>query len=194
MKKAPLKVGFDLDGVILYNPARIARPIVALIKKKLLKKKKLKFYVPDSPHEKFLWRIFHWSSLFIAPGFKEVKPLADKKHIEPYIITARFDFLKHDFHKWIQRGKIDTYFKAWFHNSKNEQPHLFKERMIRELDLDVFIEDNYDIVNHLHKVFPDKEIIWVYNLLDRQVDYENRSPHLKHAIGRVKKLIDERKK
>ena len=118
--------------------------------------------------------------------------MADKKQIEPYIITARFDFLKDDFHTWIRRGKIDKYFKAWYHNAKNEQPHLFKERMIRELDLDVFIEDNLDIVNHLHKMFPKKEIIWVYNLLDRQVEYENRSPHLKHAIERVKKIINER--
>ena len=33
--KKPLKVGFDLDGVLLYNPARLIRPLMTALKKKL---------------------------------------------------------------------------------------------------------------------------------------------------------------
>lgn len=190
--KKPLKVGFDLDGVILYNPARIMRPVVALIKKALLKKKKLKFYVPENPREKLLWKLFHKSSLFTASGFEEVEKMVNKKDIEAYIITARYDFLKDDFHAWLKGKKADKYLKAYFHNEKNEQPHIYKERKLRELDLDVFVEDNLDIVRHLKKTFPDKHIIWIYNILDSKVDYPHRSPHLRHAIEVIKEKINAR--
>ncbi|MCX7996613.1 MAG: hypothetical protein N2691_02515 [Patescibacteria group bacterium] len=192
MKQAPLRVGFDLDGVILYNPARIIRPIVAAVKRKLLKKKKLKFYVPQSPQERFIWRLFHKSSLFIAPGFSEIRPLVDSRKIEAYIVTARYDFLKEDFHSWLRKSGCQEYFHGWFHNKDDEQPHLYKEAMVRKLGLDIFIEDNLDIVRHLAKSFPDKHIIWIYNLLDSAVDYPHRFPHLRRAMEFVKKIANER--
>ncbi len=106
MKKAqPLRVGFDLDGVILYNPARIVRPIIAIIKRILLHKKGLKFYYPKSDWEKQIWRVFHWSSFIAAPGLSELIKLAESGEIEAYIITARFDYLKDDFHGWIKKLK-----------------------------------------------------------------------------------------
>lgn len=192
MAKKPLKVGFDLDGVILYNPARIARPLVALIKSVLLKKKKLKFYVPETENEKMLWRLFHKSSLFTAGGFDEIEKMVKNGDIEAYIVTARYDFLKDDFHEWLKNKKADRYLKAWFHNEKNDQPHLYKEKKLKELDLDVFVEDNLDIVKHLTKIFPKKRVIWIYNILDRNVVYPHRSPSLKHAIQVIKKIVNER--
>lgn len=191
MKRKPLKVGFDLDGVILYNPARIMRPAVALVKDLILKKKKLKFYIPQTPQERYMWHLFHKSSLFIAPGFSEIRTLAEKGIIEPYIITARYSFLKPDLDKWLKKADAYSYFKACIHNEKDEQPHLYKERMMRELKLDVFIEDNLDIVLHLAKSLPDKKIIWVYNLLDINKDYPLKVPHLKKGIEIIKSFADE---
>ncbi|MFW5703478.1 MAG: hypothetical protein ACOCXQ_01465 [Patescibacteria group bacterium] len=181
-----LRVGFDLDGVILYNPARIIRPLVALFKKKFLKKRQYKFYVPQSKPEQLLWDIFHKSSLFVAEGFTEIEHLAKQKKIDPYIITARYDFLKKDFDLWIKKMRADTYCVDCIHNKENNQPHLYKEEMIRKLDLDVFVEDNLDIVLHLKKKFPDKTIIWIYNILDRNKPYEPKFPTLNKAITYIK--------
>ena len=192
MKKGPLRVGFDLDGVILYNPARIARPIVAVIKRFLLKKKKLKFYVPQSKWERLMWHWFHKSSLFVASGFDEVRTLAKENVIEPYIITARYSFLKEDFEKWLNKMKTVEYIKKSIHNQFDDQPHLYKEKMVREHNLDVFIEDNLDIVKHLAATFPDKVIIWVYNIMDKNVDYPYKVPSLKEGIKMIKKIAAER--
>lgn len=187
--RRPLRVGFDLDGVILYNPARVVRPLVALIKKNLLKKKKLKFYVPQSKHERLLWRVFHWSSLFISPGFREIEEMVRRGEIEAYLVTARYSFLEKDFNHWLERSGAKKFFKAWYHNEHDNQPHLYKEDKVRSLNLDVFVEDNLDIVKHLHKTFPDRHVIWIYNVLDRNVDYPHRSPHLKDAIEVIKKKV-----
>ena len=102
-----LKVGFDLDGVILYNQARIIRPIVCLLKKKhLLKRKQLQFFVPKTKLQEFMWYLFHKSSIFAAPGLNEVRQLVKAGKIEAYIVTGRFSHLKNDFERWQKKINI----------------------------------------------------------------------------------------
>jgi len=186
--KLTLRVGFDLDGVILYNPARIARPLIAQFKKIFLHKKKLGFYYPKSPFEKKLWSFFHRSSIFIAPGFSEIKKLTRQNKIKAYIITARFDFMKVDFQKWVKKNNIQQVFINCFHNQDDEQPHLLKEKMIKKLDLDIYVEDNWDIVQYLNKKFPDKKIYWIYNICDRANNYPYKFPTLQKAVDQIKKI------
>ncbi|OIP85206.1 hypothetical protein AUK04_01480 [Candidatus Roizmanbacteria bacterium CG2_30_33_16] len=191
MPKKILKVGFDLDGVILYNPARIVRPITSVIKRVLLHKKGLIFYYPKSHWEKTFWRILHLSSFITAPGLSDLVDLAKSGKIEAYIITARFDFLKNDFHSWIKKINGDKFLKGYYHNSKNEQPHIFKEKMIKKLNLDIYVEDNWDIVNYLEKKnFEDgnkqRKIVWIYNFFDRQIKYKDRFPILRSAIKMIR--------
>lgn len=186
MKSTIPRVGFDLDGVILYNPARIIRPFIATFKRLVLKKKKIKFYVPQGRQEQQLFRLFHKSSIFIAPGLNDVRHLVNENKIEAYLITARFDFLKADTQAWLSRIKADTIFKNWYWNANNEQPHLFKTRKCQELKLDVFIEDNWDIVNYSASLRQKKQLkttlYWIYNLFDRQLDYPYKFPYLKKAV------------
>lgn len=184
MAKKPLKVGFDLDGVLLYNPARIARHPVEIFKRAFFPKRLHKFYIPSSEAEKLMWRVFHWSSLFIAPGFAEIKKLSREGKIEPYIVTARFDFLEPDFNNWIKKMRIHDSFKGTFLNKKNEQPHIFKEKVVKKLGLDIFIDDNWDIVEHLSKTTPAKTF-WIYNIFDRKIDYPHRFPSLKRVVDEI---------
>lgn len=177
----PIRVGFDLDGVILYNPARLARTIVKNFKRKFIPKRENTFYVPGTKPEQFLWEIFHWSSLFIAPGFEDIKKLAQQGIIEPYIVTARFGFMHKSYLNWLKKMKIHHDFKGAYMNTHNEQPHIYKEKMIKRLKLDYFVEDNWDIVSHLSKKTPAK-VFWVYNLFDRKIDYKRKVPSLAQAI------------
>ncbi len=199
----PLRVGFDLDGVLLYNPARIIRPIVAIFKNIFVKKKRHTFIIPKSPLQQKVWSLLHLSSMFIAPGFQDVKKLIEEGKIEAYIITARYSFLKDDFVKWQKKMNAQKYFKACYSNENDEQPHLFKERMIKELDLDLFIEDNWDIVSHLHnnmslkngETDPTKlkpKIFWIYNIMDRNIEHPFKYPYLKKAVKELQKMVHER--
>lgn len=179
MKKQILKVGFDLDGVLLYNPARIARPIISLIKRFFIKKKNLRFYAPKTFFGKQLWRFFHKSSIFIAPGLEDVKKLIQTKKIKAYIITARYSYLKNDLEIWLKKMKINQYFSGIYYNQKDEQPHIFKERMIKKLGIDIFVEDNLDIVEYLN---PEFKVLWIYNIFDRNYIYKNKFSSLKKVI------------
>jgi len=127
MANRPLRVGFDLDGVILYNPTRIFRSPITLIKKIFFKKRQLKFFIPQTSLGKFFFRLFHYSSLFAADGLKDVKKLIQENNIKAYLISARFDFLKNDFDEWVKKIDSEGDFSGYFYNKDNEQPHVFKE-------------------------------------------------------------------
>ncbi|OGK14219.1 hypothetical protein A3H80_00775 [Candidatus Roizmanbacteria bacterium RIFCSPLOWO2_02_FULL_37_19] len=185
INKRPLRVGFDLDGVLLYNPARIARHPITIVKRLFFPKRLHTFYVPQSEIEKLMWRVFHWSSLFIAPGFNQIKEMSHKGLIEPYIVTARFDFLEPDFNTWIRRMRINDSFKGIYLNKQNQQPHIFKEQIVKELKLDIFVEDNWDIIQHLTQTTKAKTF-WIYNIFDRGIQYEYKFPTLKKAVEKIK--------
>jgi hypothetical protein len=187
-KKKPLKVGFDLDGVILYNPARIVRPILALFRKVFLHKKKTAFYIPRTRWEKLFWLLVHKSSLFVAPGVSRLQELIKEGKIEAYIITGRYDSLKTDFDKWMEKIEAEKYFKAYIHNAKEEQPFVFKKRMINKFQLDVFVEDNWDIIqllNNDHQL--STKIFWINNALDKGLDYKYKFPNLSRAVEFLEK-------
>jgi hypothetical protein len=194
MKRKKLRVGFDLDGVLLYNPARIVRPIIALMKKKkvLIDRNELEFYVPEPGIGQFFWELLHKSSMWVAPGFEQIEELKNQKLIEPYLITGRFGHLKKDYLKWKQKMGAEDLFVNCYMNGRNEQPHLFKERMIKELKLDVFIEDNWDIVQYLDQTFGQKQdyqdlvkIIWLSNILDFKINYHAKANNLKQALSLI---------
>ena len=188
MKKQPLRVGFDLDGVILYNPVRIVRPIIAFFKNVFLHKKELIFYYPKSPVSQWFWKLFHKSSIFISPGVNDLKMLVKQKKIKAYIVTARYDFLGSELKQWVKKNKFNSIFSGIYYNSQNKQPHFFKENMIKKLDLDVFVEDNWDIVDYLsNSIIKTRcSIYWIYNIFDRGKHFPNKFPFLQKAVYHIK--------
>lgn len=180
-RPSPLRVGFDMDGVLLYNPTRVIRPLVSFIKRIFLHKKKLRFYYPKTNYEKIFWRLVHKSSFINAQGIHEITRLVNDGEIEAYLITARYNFLGSTVEGWVKKNKLEKTFKGVFYNSKDEQPHEFKERMIKMLNLDIYVEDNFDIVNYLAKK-TSSEIFWIYNILDKETPFPKKFPHLKNVI------------
>ena len=194
MKKQILKIGFDLDGVLLYNPARIIRPIMSFIKKNILKRDLNKFYYPKNKIEKLIWWFLHKSSLWPAPGINEILSLIKQKKIQAYIVSARYELLESDFSRWHKIIDPNKLFSGYFYNNKNDQPQMFKEKMINKLKLNVFVEDNWDIINYLNlklKIRNSKiKIFWIYNLLDRNKPFPNKFPDLNLVIIKIKELIE----
>ena len=187
----PLRIGFDLDGVLLYNPARIFRPLTVTLKQLLPKKKlnnSVNFYYPKSHPEKILWRLVHWSSLFIAQGVEKIDDLVKKKKIKAYIVTSRYDCLKTDFDQWIKKLNKDITFAAVYHNKNDLQPHIFKEEKIKQLKLDYFIEDNFDIVQHINKT-TNARCIWITNLFDQSLDYKPKFLSLQKAMDYIENHV-----
>ncbi len=183
-KTPPFKVGFDFDGVVIYNPMRVLRPFASFIKKKnWVKRKELEFFVPEKNWEKFLWYLAHQSSLFPAKGWKTIKKLKQLGVIDPYLVTGRNTFLKQDLKSKFYLFGLNKVFETFYITETNEQPHLFKERVIKQLKLDFFVEDNWDIVNYLTRCSLPAKVIWVTNFVDGQkIDYPYKVKNLEEAL------------
>lgn len=169
-----LKVGFDLDGVILYNPIRILRPFahrfLKPLKAKVLHQKKESFFYPDTPLEKFLWRLIHKTSFRVNNGYDDLKKLAKNKKIELYLITGRYGLLLADYEDWLKKIDAKKVFKKCYINSENLQPDNFKGTMIKKLKLDIYVEDNWDIIEKLNH-HTGANILWITNIIDKSIPY-----------------------
>lgn len=150
MATRTLRVGFDFDGVIAYNPLRVLRAPAMAMRKFLGYNHQLRFPVPKEKTWRFLWNMAHETSFFPAYGFSELKKLLEEQRIEGYIVTGRYSFLEKSLNNWLKKHGVEGLFKEIHLNKENEQPHLFKERMLKRLNLDYFVEDNWDIVNYLN--------------------------------------------
>ncbi len=190
MSKKKVRIGVDFDGVLAYNPFRVIRYPVSVIKK-LMGKRELKFFYPRNHWQRIFWQIVHESSIFPAKGTKLLKKLYQKGNCELHLITARFSFLDHRLYRWLEKNKLREIFQSININKKDEQPHIFKEKAIKRLKLHYYIEDNLDIVRYINQKSKNKnqktKIFWIYNILDRNVDYQNKFPYLEKAL---KALVD----
>lgn len=180
--KQVVRVGIDFDGVIAYNPLRIMRPIIVAIKRNIFGVKKLKFIYPTASWQQFMWKVLHESSVFPAKGIPLLKQLARENIIEAHLVTGRYSFLDDNLMKWLIKHDLKTIFKSININKLDEQPHLFKEQTIKKLHLDAFIEDNWDIAHYLSKNKKLK-VYWIYNILDRTIPYQRKSPFIEHALS-----------
>ena len=183
-----LKVGFDMDGVILYNPIRFVRPIAKLLKPLksfFLKQKSESFYFPNSKIEQFLFYLLHKTSFRPDFALKDIRKLVENKQIEAYIVTGRYSFLKKDYENWLRKINSDLIFENCYQNKNDLQPNEFKEKMIKKLNLDIYVEDNWDIVQKL-KSSPERnrriKVFWITNFLDKNIPYKYKYNNLKEVL------------
>lgn len=177
-----LRVGFDLDGVLLYNPIRTFRPIAAFLKPYILKKSTNNFYFPRTKIEQIFWRLLHLTSFCIAPGVTEIGKLVEQKKIKAYIITSRYSFLSQEFFWWMKKFNANKYFSGYYYNKNNKQPNEFKKDMIKKLKLDIFVEDNFGVIQKLNGDIKKIKVFWITNWFDMKIKYQYKFGSLKEVI------------
>lgn len=186
-KKQIIRIGLDFDGVVAYNPLRIIRAPITFIKRHILKKHRTEFYIPTSPLMKFLFWLPHQWSFFPGKGMGYLKQLVQEGRVEAYIVSGRYGYLDAQIPTWLQQRGLQNVFTAIYANEHNEQPHLFKERMLNKLHLDYFIEDNLDIVEYLVTKTKTK-IYWIYNIFDKKHVFVHKYPSPKDALLGIKSV------
>lgn len=144
------KIAFDLDGVIIDKPP--------LIPKKLLErmfrgknKNGLHYRFPRSKLEQKIRKISHFYLLRppIRQNIEFIRRLAQDEKYELYAVSGRYSFLEKETDIWLEKRKIKSLFKKIFINLKNEQPHLFKERILGEIRPDIFVDDDGPLTDYL---------------------------------------------
>lgn len=139
--------------------------------------------MPKNKWHKIVWAIIFGPSVFPEKGATQINDLSAKK----FLITGRFDFLEVSMMKWLGQQNLITCFEKIFVNREKRQPHEFKAEHINKLKLNYYIEDNWDAVEFLSRKCPNATILWIYNIVDRKIDYKYKFPHLESVINYVRK-------
>ena len=161
-KKKIIKIGIDLDGVIINKPFFIPKTLIEwLYRARHNHGKKYRF--PKSKIEVWLRKASHY--WLLRPPMKKnlqaIREMAKKKNIQIYIISGRYNFLKEKTKQWSKKHKINGLFKNIFLNTKNQQPHLFKEKMAKKLGLGYYFDDDPITVNYLKKKIKKTKILLI---------------------------------
>jgi len=186
--KKPIVAGFDFDGVIAYNPARLARKPIAFFKRNVLGMRRVRFFVPKTPIEKAFWSLAHETSMFPSMGSSQLKHLVREGKVEAHLLTSRFGFLEPNLLRFLRFWGLADVFTTITLNHHEEQPHEFKARMVKKNKFAYFVEDNWDIVSHLRKQKLKTEVHWIYNLFDRTKEYPYKYPYLAKSLERIVSL------
>lgn len=158
-----MKIGFDLDRIFIDFPPFVPPQIINWLYKDHCQKE-LSYSIPKSPISKVIRRASHISPL--RPPIKEnIKTLLQillKPDLKLYLISSRYQFLENLTYKLLHKYDLMTPFAKIFLNTSNEQPHLFKEKILKKLKLDLFIDDDLDLLRYLQTKNLKTKLLW-YN-------------------------------
>jgi len=149
-----MNVGFDLDKIFINLPPLVPTKIIEW----LCKRKpngSLKYRIPGRAEQTI--RIFSHYPLFRPPiteniNYVKNQALANKNKY--YLISSRFSFLQKRTAAIIKRYRLEKIFNAMYFNYSNNQPHEFKDEIIKKLGLDMYVDDDFQLLEYLAKNNP----------------------------------------
>lgn len=145
-----MKIGFDLDKVFVEHPPLVPDALI----ERLYKKKangELLYRIPSYP-EQIIRKASHYP-LFRQPmknNLNYIFELAKKKH-KLYLLSGRFGFLRKHTDDFIHKYNLQDYFEGMYFNYENEQPHIFKDKVLKTLHLDIYVDDDQHLLNFVAK-------------------------------------------
>lgn len=140
-----MKIGFDLDKIFVNYPPLIPDSVID----KLYKKKAngtLLYRIPTRP-EQIIRQISHYH-IFRQPiqtNIDFLKSLPKDKH-QLYLISSRFGFLEKQTLSLMHKLGLDLIFDRMYFNFENKQPHEFKNTVLQQLNLDLYVDDDIHLL------------------------------------------------
>src|SRR3989344_4014384 len=156
-----MNIGFDLDKIFVNFPPLIPSKIIDLLYKGK-PHTKLKYRMPSRLEQ--IIRVFSHYPLFRPPIIKNmnyVKNLSLANKNKYYLISSRFSFLEKRTKDLIERYKLNKIFNAMYFNYENKQPHEFKNEIIQKLKLDMYVDDDFQLVEYLSQKNPKTKFFWL---------------------------------
>lgn len=156
-----MNLGFDFDKIFINYPPFIPSSLID----RLYKKKNtstVAYRIPSKPEQLFRIATHH---PLLRPIIEEnmifLKNLKKKNHHKHYLISSRFEFLKKRTETVVKKHSFDKIFDGLFFNFKNEQPHLFKNKIIKKLDIHRYVDDDLDLLEYLLSKNTNIKFFWI---------------------------------
>lgn len=145
-----IKVAFDLDGIFIDKPPLVPKSLLEWLFKGSLSHR-LHYRFPRGRGEQLVRKISHFY-LFRPPLRQNLcwlKKLSSDENFVFFAVSGRYRFLQKETEIWLEKRGLKPLFKEVFLNLGNEQPHLFKEKVLKEIKADIFVDDDPLLADYL---------------------------------------------
>ena len=145
-----IRVGIDMDGVLARHSVGGFWVWVRKVKENLLKKSNCSsYYYPTSWIERFTWKIINERKKPFSTNIRILQRMKNDGNFRFFLVTGRFKFMEEQTRNWLAKYKLDSVFEKILINIPDIDPMTFKKKTIEKYDLDVYIEDDLEIINFL---------------------------------------------
>lgn len=184
-------IGFDFDKVFINYPPLVPYRLIdflykgkAVFKRSSDAKTNLHYRIPGN-FEKQLRILSHYPIFRppISSNIRVLKSISGSKKYKTYLVSSRFSFLRKRTNVILEKYKLKKYFDEIYFNYKDEQPHLFKEKTIKKLGIDTYVDDDYHLSIYLANKLPNLTIYWITNK-------ENVNAALPKNVTPIKNLLE----
>lgn len=175
-----MNIGFDLDGIFIGSPPFLPRDLIEWLYRGP-QDHEPKYRFPSTWIEQKIRKWSHQSALRpqISKNVEFLKHFSAQGKHKVFLISSRYSFLKAETDEILKKYQLKKYFYRIYLNSDNLQPHIFKEEILKKLNLDLFIEDDFMLLKYLSGRFSKIKLLW-YN--------EGESAKLPEGIKHIKSL------
>lgn len=153
-------IGFDLDGIFIGRPPLVPKTLIEWFYRDH-QRNKLSYRIPTFAEQK-IRQLSHLP--FVRPPISQncnlIKRLAKKDVYDFYLISGRFGFLKNLTYAWLKKHSMLNVFSKIYLNTRSEQPHQFKEKMLKKISLSKYIDDDLDSLEYLAARLPNINFYW----------------------------------
>ncbi len=158
-----MNIGFDLDGIFVSLPPILPTWVIERLYREK-NQKKLHYRMPGEIEKRI--RILSHVSILRPPLTKNIlfaKNLSRNEKYTFFLVSSRFGFLKEQTEKIVKNYGIDSIFDKIYFNYDNEQPHIFKNRVIKKMKISLFVDDDIYLLRFLAKENPQTKFFWLNN-------------------------------
>lgn len=162
-----MNVGFDLDKIFINFPPLVPSKIIELLYKGRANHE-IKYRIP-SKTEQIIRHLSHHPFLRspIIENINYVKNLSKKSKNKYYLISSRFGFLKKRTENLVKHYGLGEIFNGMYFNYSNNQPHEFKNGVIRKLNLGMYVDDDLQLLRYLIDNNPKTKFFWLNNKINK---------------------------
>ena len=163
-----MKIGFDLDKIFIDTPVFIPDTLINKVYKK--RDNGVLLYRIPGYAEQLVRKATHLP--FFRPALKEnlafLKSI-QKKQNKIFLISSRYKFLEKETTHIIKKYHFDKLFDTLFFNYENKQPHLFKNDVLKKLQLDMYIDDDLSLLKYVAKSNVKTKFFWLNHKKEKKV-------------------------
>jgi len=158
-----MNIGFDLDKIFINFPPLVPEKVIDLLYKEKTSHE-LRYRIPSRMEQ--ILRTFSHHPLLRLPITENIDFIKDaslSNKNKYFLISSRFGFLKKRTDDLVRRHHFDKIFEAMYFNYDNKQPHQFKEEIIKKINLDVFVDDDLQLLEYLIGKNSKTKFYWLNN-------------------------------